>query len=128
MTILMKAAAAGVAGAILAMVLKRSAPELGLALSVAVSLLGALLAMELVSGLGDLLETVKEETGLSPAVLGPVMKCVGVGIVTRLAADICRDAGQSAAASSVELCGAACALVTSLPLIRAMLAAVREFT
>ena len=128
MTILLKAAAAGIAGAILTMVLRRSAPELGLALSIAVSLLGVLLAMELVSGLGDLLETVKEETGLSPAVIGPVMKCVGVGIVTRLAADICRDAGQSAAASSVELCGAACALVTALPLIRAMLAAVREFT
>jgi len=128
MMILLKAAAAGIAGAILAMVLKRSAPELGLALSVAVSLLGALLAMELISGLGDLLESVKKETGLSPAVIGPVMKCVGVGIVTRLAADICRDAGQSAAATSVELCGAACALITSLPLIRAMLEAVREFT
>lgn len=127
MTILMKAAVTGIAGAVLAMLLKRSAPELGLALSVAVSLLGALLAMELVSGLGDLLATVQEETGLSPAVVGPVMKCVGVGIVTRLSADICWDAGQSAAASGVELCGAACALVTALPLVRAMLSAVREF-
>lgn len=127
MTILLKAAVTGIAGAVLAMLLKRSAPELSLALSVAVSLLGALLAMELIAGLGDLLETVKEQTGLSPAVIGPVMKCVGVGIVTRLAADICRDAGQSAAASAVELCGAACALVAALPLIRAMLAAVREY-
>lgn len=128
MTILLKAAAAGIAGAVLALVLRRSAPELSLTLSVAVSLIGAMLALELVTGLGDLLETVKKETGLSPAVLGPVMKCVGVGIVTRLASDLCRDAGQSAAASSVELCGAACALVVSLPLIHAMLSAVREFT
>ena len=127
MTILLKAAAVGIAGAVIAMLLKRSAPELGLALSVAVSLFGALLAMELVTGLGDLLNTVQEETGLSPAVVGPVMKCVGVGIVSRLAADICRDAGQSAAASAVELCGAACALVTALPLIRAMLSALREY-
>ena len=127
MTILLKAAATGIAGAVIAMLLRRSAPELGLALSVAVSLFGALLAMELVTGLGDLLNTVQEETGLSPAVVGPVMKCVGVGIVTRLAADICRDAGQSAAASAVELCGAACALVTALPLIRAMLSALREY-
>ena len=127
MTILLKAAVTGIAGALLAMLLKRSAPELGLALSVAVSLFGALLAMELVAGLGDLVETLQEETGLRPAVLGPVMKCVGIGIVTRLAADICRDAGQSAAASAVELCGAACALVTALPLIHAMLSAVREF-
>ena len=127
MTILLKAAAAGIAGAVIALLLKRSAPELGLALSVAVSLFGGLLAMELMAGLGDLLETVQEETGLSPAVVGPVMKCVGVGIVTRLSADICRDAGQSAAASAVELCGAACALITALPLILALLSAVREF-
>ena len=127
MTILLKAAATGIAGAVIALLLKRSAPELGLALSVAVSLFGGLLAMELMAGLGDLLETVQEETGLSPAVVGPVMKCVGVGIVTRLSADICRDAGQSAAASAVELCGAACALVTALPLILALLSAVREF-
>ena len=127
MTLLLKAAATGIAGAVIAMLLKRSAPELSFALSVAVSLFGALLALELTAGLSDLLETVQKETGLSPAVIGPVMKCVGVGIVTRLAADICRDAGQSAAASAVELCGAACALVTALPLIRAMLSAVREF-
>ena len=31
-------------------------------------------------------------------------------------------------AACALICGAACALVTSLPLIRAMLAAVREFT
>ena len=118
MTILLKAAATGIAGAVLGMLLKRSAPELGLALSVAVCFFGALLAMELVAGLGGLLDALESETGLSPAVLGPVLKCVGVGIVTRLAADICRDAGQSSAASAVELCGAACALVTALPLIR----------
>lgn len=127
MTILMKAAVTGIAGAIIALLLKRSAPELGLALSLAVSLLCAVLSMELVSGLGDILELVREQTGLSPAVTGPVLKCVGVGIVTRIAADICKDAGQSAAASAVELCGAACALVTALPLIRSLLEAVREF-
>lgn len=127
MTILLKAAVAGIAGAILSMLLRKDAPELGMAVGVAVSLLGVLLATQLVAGLGDLLETVKEQTGLSPVVVGPVMKCVGVGIVTRLAADICRDAGQSAAASSVELCGAACALVTAMPLIRAILSAVREY-
>ena len=127
MTILMKAAVTGMATVIVGLILRRSAPELGLALSVAVSAFAALLAMELVSGLAEILADVREETGLSPAVVGPVLKCVGVGIVTRLAADICSDAGQSAAASAVELCGAACSLAVSLPLIRALLSAIREF-
>lgn len=127
MTLLVKAAVTGIAGAIIALLLKKTSPELGLALSVAVSLMGALLAMELAAGLGDILEMVKEDIGLSPAVVAPVIKCVGIGIVTRLSADICKDAGQSAAASAVELCGAACALATSMPLIRSLLAVVREF-
>ena len=56
----------------------------------------------------------------------PVLKCVGIGVVTRLSADICRDAGQSAASSAVELCGAACALVTAMPLIRTLLQMISE--
>lgn len=126
MSILMKAAATAVAGAVLALLLKRSSPELGFALTVAVSLLAAGLAMELVSGLSEILELAKEQTGLSPAVVSPVIKCVGVGVVTRLSADMCKDAGQSAAASAVELCGAACAMVTALPLIRSLLQMISE--
>lgn len=126
MTLLIKAAVTVIVGALMSLLLRRSAPELGLAVSISVSLLAAAFAMELVSGLSEILSLVREETGLSPAVVGPVMKCVGVGIVTRLSADICRDAGQSAAASAVELCGTACALVTALPLIRSLLKMISE--
>lgn len=126
MTLLIKAAVTAIAGAILVLLLKRSAPELGLAVSLAVSLLAAALAMELVSDLAEVVALAQEQTGLSPAVVAPVLKCVGVGIVTRIAADICADAGQSAAASAVELCGTACALVTALPLIRSLLQMIGE--
>ena len=128
MTILLKAAAIAIAGAVITLLLKRSAPELGLSVSIAVSLLCAALAMELLSGLREILDLVQTQTGLSPAVTAPVLKCVGIGIVTRLSADMCRDAGQSAIASAVELCGAACALVTALPLIQSLLRMISEIT
>lgn len=126
MTVLFQAAILGIAGAVTGLLLKRSAPELGLALSMAVSLMAGGLALELTAGLSEILALLRDETGLSPAVVEPVIKCVGVGIVTRLSADICRDAGQSAAASAVELCGTACALVTALPLIRSLLKMISE--
>ena len=72
------------------------------------------------------MELLRDQTGLSPAVISPVMKCVGIGVVTRLTTDLCRDAGQSAAASAVELCGTACAMVTALPLIRSLMQLVTE--
>lgn len=122
----MKAAATGVAGAILSLLLKKSVPELGFALSVAISLLAAGLGLELLEGLTELLRLVEGQTGLPSAVVAPVVKCVGVGIVTRLSADMCRDGGQSAIAAGVELCGTACALVTALPLIRSLLEMISE--
>lgn len=126
MTLLIKAAALGVAGAVLSILLRRDAPELALALSVAISLLAASLAIELFSDLKEVLILARDQTGLSPAIVSPVFKCVGVGVITRLAADMCKDAGQGAIASAVELCGAVCAMVTALPLVRALLQMIGE--
>ena len=128
MTLLMKAAALGLMGAVTALLLKKNAPELGLALSIAVSLAAAGLAVELLGQLQQIVVMAQEQTGLSPAIVGPVLKCVGIGAVTRLAADLCKDAGQSAIASAVEMCGAACAMGVSLPLIRALLQMISELT
>lgn len=128
MTVLIKAAVTGIAGSVMALLLKRSAPELGFALSAAICLLAAVLAAELISGLTELMTLLRDQTGLSPAVVTPVIKCIGVGIVTRLSGDLCRDAGQGAAASAVELCGAACAMTAALPLIRSLLSLITELT
>ena len=122
----MKAAVAAVAGALMGLLLKRELPELSLALSLAVCGVTALLAMELFSGLSEVLAMAEEMAGLSPAVLGPVMKCVGVGVVTKLAADLCRDAGQGAVSGAVELCGAACAMTMALPLIKSFLQMIND--
>lgn len=45
-----------------------------------------------------------------------IIKTLGVCYVTQLASDSCRDAGQSAIASKVELCGKVFIVIISLPL------------
>lgn len=126
MTILLKAAAVGIVGAILCLLLKKSAPELGLMLSIAVSLLAAALGAELLEEVVDLLTLLQEETAVSASVVSPVLKCVAIGVVTRLAVDMCRDAGQGAVATAVELCGTACAMTAALPLVRTLLQMIGE--
>lgn len=122
----MKAAVLAVAGALMGLLLKRELPELSLALTLAVCAGAAFLALELFSGLRGVLEEVRELSGLSPAVLEPVMKCVAVAVVTRLASELCREAGQGAVSGAVELCGAACAVTTALPLIRSFLQMIKD--
>ena len=126
MTALIQAAALGLAGALISILLRKQAPELALALSIAISIVAAGLAVSLFQDLKEIIDLAGEQTGLSPAIISPVFKCVGIGVVTRLSTELCKDAGQGAIASAVELCGTACAMVTALPLIRALMEMIGE--
>ena len=64
------------------------------------------------------------ETGL----LAPVMKAVGIGILTQITSRICADAGESAVATLVELCGSILALYVALPLLEAVLEMVESMS
>ena len=74
-----------------------------------------------IRGTRVLLEELSALAGLSPAVLSPVVKTVGISILTRISAELCRDAGEGGIASFVETAGAALALCVSVPLLRAVL-------
>jgi stage III sporulation protein AD len=126
MEILIKAAVLGVVGALTALLIKRSNPELSLVLvlGVAVVILG--LGMELFSSVRELVDLAMETSGLSSAILAPVLKCVGIGVITKLATELCRDAGAGAVSSSVELAGAACALYVAMPLMKTLLRMIGE--
>lgn len=126
MELLIKAAVIGVTGALAALLIKKSNPELALTLSLAVSLLVLGLALRVFSDLSEIVNMLTRMTGLSNALIAPVLKCMGIGIITRLSSELCREAGQLAVASSVELAGAACALYIALPLIRTLLQMIGE--
>lgn len=116
----MKLAAVGVTAAVLSAVLKKNTPELALLLVLCAGLWMLGLAA---SGLGAavaLMRELAEQTGLSEALLEPVVKAVALSILTRLTAEICRSAGEGGAAAFVETAGAALALLCVLPLVRAV--------
>lgn len=121
-----KIAALAVAAALCALVVRQNAREIGLVLAL---LAGALIlgqALEAVEAIWALLEELGERAGLSPAVLDPVIKTVGIGILTKISAEVCRDAKESGIAAFVETAGAALSLYVALPLIRAVLDTVSE--
>lgn len=121
MEIAVRAAAVCVAGALLGLVVRRSAPAMGLVLSLGIvaavllSLAGA--AAELAASFREL----AERSGLSPALTAPLYKTLAVALIVRTGSGLCRDAGDTALASVLETAGAVCALLASLPLLRAVM-------
>ena len=123
---LFRIAALAVMGALLALLVGRHAPELGLLLALLVSVALAAWGMGQIRALLDAARTLREATGLSGDVLRPLLRTVGIGIVTRIAAELCRDAREGGIAAAVELAGTAAALCAALPLVTLVLRTVQS--
>lgn len=118
METVLQIAAVCLVGAVLAAVLRQRSPETALLLGLAVcAVVGALLR-----GLADVLDMLEDlaaAAGLPPELLAPLVKTLGIALVSRLGTEICRDAGQGAMAAVLETAGAFGAVLVSLPLVRA---------
>ena len=111
--------ALGLLGAVLAALLKKHTPELALLLAVAVCGAAALAAVRGVREVWAFLEDLLAAVEISSTLFLPLLKTAGIAVVTRIGADLCRDAGESAVASAVEMAGAMGALLAVLPLMQA---------
>ena len=118
---LLRFAAAAVFAAAAALLLRRSNPELQIPLGAIVCCFVLWGTLKLLEPARTLLERAASLSGLSSVYYLPVAKCVVIALVTKGAADLCRDGGQSAMSGAVELGGAAAALLVSLPLMSALL-------
>lgn len=119
-------AALCVAGAILALVVKRGTPELALLLAVGCSVIVLLSLAEPLGAILLFLEEVGKQSGVSQQWFEPLYKTVGIAFVVKLGGELCRDAGESAMAAVVESAGAICALLVVLPLLREVLSMILE--
>ena len=62
-----------------------------------------------------------ENAGLDKELTTPLVKVLGISIVTKLATDVCRQAGVLAVASCIELLGGCIAIVLAFPLMMSLL-------
>ena len=126
MEIVIKGAAVGTVAALCALLIKKSNQEMGLAVAIAAAAVICIAAAELFGDIFDVIHYAISRTGLSSAVFMPIVKCVGIAIVVNISSGLCKDAGQSGIASSVDLLGAAAAVFTALPLIKSLLEMIGE--
>ena len=114
---------AGVAivAAALTLVFKQYKPEYAMMISLCCTVLfGGLLLGELVPAFG-LMREAAEQTGVSASYVRMLLKCLGVCFLTETGSQVCKEAGQLAAAFQLELCGRVMILLLSLPLFRQLL-------
>lgn len=116
------AAAAGLVGTVLALILGQYRPEFRMLVTAAVTLLLMAMVLERLSPVLEQLRSTMELTGLTGDYAAILFKALGICLLTQLAGDVCRDSGESSIASKIELAGRAAILLTAMPLIQEVLA------
>lgn len=115
-----------VVAALLALILKRGTPELGLLLTLGTAAAVLLTLLGLLGEIVDMLDELAARSGVGQALFEPIYKTVGIAVVVKTGGSLCRDAGETALAGVVETVGAICALLVTLPLLRKVLALLLE--
>ena len=107
--------------AILSLVLRQYKPEFSMIISMACS---ALVILYLMDGMVEIkanLENVLSGANIPSELLGVIFKGLGICILSELASQSCKDAGENAIALKVELAGKIALALISLPLFYELL-------
>lgn len=120
MALVVKVGAVCLVGALLAVVLKKDGPEFALLLTLSAAAVVLWWLREIWEQVGAFLRQLASVTGLAPELFAPLLKTVGIALVSRVCTGICRDASQEALAVLVEITAAFCAVAVSLPMLSAV--------
>ncbi len=106
----------------MAVLLRRYQPELalGVGLLAGVAVLAGLL--KTVLPLLQRVQVLAENAAVPTAYMGILLKGLGICLLTQIAADTCRDAGETALANKAELVGKVLLLAVALPLFEEIIA------
>lgn len=101
----------------LSLAIKQIRPEFGIYIPITAAIIIFVYAVSELCGIIDALSLRLEKFGMDKAYLKVLMKSLGLAYVAQTAADICKDAGESALSSKVELCGKVMILSLCIPVI-----------
>ena len=105
-----------VAATLLGMVVKKYVPQIAMLLTLAA---GIFILTALLSQVGELVGQLRGIAGVTEGMeesFAPLVKVMGISVISRVSSQVCVDAGERALASKVELAGMVAALAVTLPL------------
>ena len=105
---------------VLGIVLKQHRPEIAVQLTILTSAAIFILVVSKVKIIIDLLQSLADQASISSYYLLIVLKIVGVAYLAELGAQICRDAGEGALASKIELAAKVGVIILAIPIIVAI--------
>ena len=116
----------GLISLIIIIIVRQYKPEFTLYISLLAGALILLFIMDKIGGIIDLLTTVSNKTAINNEFLTLLIKITGIAFLTEFAVSICKDSGESAIASKIDMGGKVIIVSMSIPIISSLLETVVE--
>ncbi|MCC8023396.1 MAG: stage III sporulation AC/AD family protein [Clostridiales bacterium] len=116
--------AVAVVSMLLSVLLKQYKREYAVALQIVTGVVIAFLIIAQLAGIINEVMDLTSSIGLNLSYVQLLVKVLGICIVTQFISDLCKDAGESALASQVELAGKVIIVALILPLMRSIISLV----
>ncbi len=111
----------GIIALIISVIIKQYKPEFAMYISIIAGITILFLIIDKMYGIVTLLTNLSRKTGMNAEYLTILLKITGIAILTEFAVSICKDSGESAIASKIDLGGKVIVISMSIPIISALL-------
>ena len=114
----------GIIGALLAVTVKATRPELGMCIGIAT---GCIIFSFILPQVREVIEEIKmlsESSGVDFSYFSPLVKIIGIAYITQFSTEIIKDAGEAAIAKKVEFAGKITILIMILPILKNLISAI----
>lgn len=103
------------------LLLKNQNPSIGFILSVSFSVVILILCFPKLNLIFHTLSNISEKAGIETSLFKILIKSLGITYITEWGVNICKDAGQNALSSKVELFGKIGVVIIILPIVEQIL-------
>lgn len=111
----------GMVVTILILVVKMQRPEIAVQISILTGVIVFMLIAGKLSAVIELLNNYTKRANIDAIYITTLLKIIGIAYIAQFGAEICKDAGEGAIASKIELAGKVIIVVLAVPIITSLL-------
>ena len=111
----------GIIALITIIIIKQYKPEFAIYISIVAGVIILFMIMDKLQGIITLLQNISNKSGINSKFLSLLLKITGIAFLAEFAINICKDAGEGAIASKVELGSKVIIVSMSIPIVSSLL-------
>ena len=106
---------------VIIVILKSHRPEMAIQLSLITGIIIFLFVADRVALVMELLDKYSNKIDIDMSYISILFKIIGIAYITEFGSELCKDTGEMAIASKIELAGKALIMILAIPIITSLL-------